>query len=186
MWHFHHGPCSPVVSFLFFLPNSPVVSLLCFIVGSSCAWLIYPTRLLIPWLQNSWLLMWLCWYVCHLPFPFTLEIGICLLSNFQDVLLQNQHPNFDFSTTFQGIEWCSLLRKLNVLIPNFYNDITTPFLYSAANLAFFFYYYKPLYNWRNLKCDNYRTANKTLAIMILSPLETDFNNKTEPELIQSI
>ena len=89
MWHFRQWPCSPVVS------------LLCFIVGSSCAWLIYPTRLLIPWLRNSWLLMWLCWYVCHLPFPFTLEIGICLPSKFQYVLLQNQHPNFDFSTTFR-------------------------------------------------------------------------------------
>jgi hypothetical protein len=27
-------------------------------------------------------------------------------------------------------------------------------------------------NWRNLKCDNNRTANKTLAMMNLSPLET--------------
>ena len=28
--------------------------------------------------------------------------------------------------------------------------------------------------WRNIKCDNYRTVNKTLVMMILGPLRTDW------------
>lgn len=106
---FHQWSCAPLVSVLYS------------IVRSNSTWIFYPTRLLIPWLWNFRLLMWLSWYILlSALFPLTLEIGILLPLKFHcfckasilflilEVLLFRVQSNAHFLEKTKLISFCSL------------------------------------------------------------------------------